>query len=87
MTSPDLVPLLTTAFAGQPGLTPTVGQAVGEFEFMIKAGYRTFGIAAAHRFHHTPADSPEMTGPEVLEPVGRALVNSLEAIEANSSSR
>ena len=81
MTSPGLVPLLTTTFAGLPGLTPTVGRAVGEFEFILKAGYRTFGIAAAHRFHHTPADSPEMTGPEILEPIGKALVNTLEAIE------
>ena len=81
MTSPDLVPLLTTAFAGLRGLTPTTGRAVGEFEFTLKAGYRTFGIAAGHRFHHTPADSPEMTGPEILEPVGRALVGAIEAIE------
>ena len=86
MTSPDLVPLLTTAFAGQPGLTPTVGRAVGEFELILKAGYRGFGIAAAHRFHHTPADSPEMTGPEIIEPVGRALVNALEAVQQNSKS-
>jgi hypothetical protein len=84
MTSPDLVPLLTTTFAGLPGLTPATGRAVGEFEFMIKAGYRTFGIAAGHRFHHTPADSPEMTGPQILEPIGRALVTSLEAVEKNS---
>jgi hypothetical protein len=83
MTSPELVPLLTTTFAGLSGLTPTTGRAVGEFEFMIKAGYRTFGIAAGHRFHHTPADSPEMTGPEILEPVGRALVNTIEAIESD----
>lgn len=82
MTSRDLVPLLTTTFAGLPGLTPTVDRAVGEFEFMIKAGYRTFGIAAAHRFHHTSADSPEMTGAEILEPVGRALVKAIEAIES-----
>jgi len=82
MTSPDLVPLLTTTFAGLPGLTPTTGRAVGEFEFMVKAGYRTFGIAAGHRFHHTPADSPEMTGPEILEPVGRALISTIEAIES-----
>jgi hypothetical protein len=84
MTSPDLVPLLTSTFAGLPGLSPTVGRAVGEFEFMIKAGYRTFGIAAGHRFHHTPADSPEMTGPEILEPVGRAIVRALEAIESGT---
>ena len=85
MSSPDLVPVLTTTFAGHPGLTPTTGRAVGEFELMLKAGYRTFGIAAAHRFHHTPADSPEMTGPQILEPIGRALVNTIEAIEATAS--
>jgi hypothetical protein len=51
---------------------------------MMKAGYRTFGIAAGHRFHHTPADSPEMTGPEILEPVGRALINTIEAIESTT---
>jgi hypothetical protein len=82
MTRSDLVPILTSAFAGLSGLTPTVERAVGEFEIILKAGYRTFGIAAAHRFHHTPADSPEMTGPEILEPVGRALVNAIEAIES-----
>ena len=81
MTSPDLVPQLTTTFAGLPGLTPTVDRAVGEFEFMLKAGYHTFGIAAGHRFHHTPADSPEMTGPELLEPVGKAIVKAIESIE------
>jgi hypothetical protein len=85
MSSPDLVPLLTTTFAGLPGLTPVVDRAVGEFEFIIKAGYKTFGIAAAHRFHHTPADSPETTGPEILEPVGRALVRTLEAIESGGA--
>jgi len=87
MSSPDLVPLVKTTFAGLAGLTPTVERAVGEFEFMIKAGYRSFGIAAAHRFHHTPADSPEMTGPEILEPVGRALVKTVEAIEAGDPAK
>jgi hypothetical protein len=82
MTSPDLVPILTSSFADLPELTPTVGRAVGEFEFISKAGYRTFGIAAAHRFHHTPADSPEMTGPEILEPIGSALVRTIETIES-----
>jgi hypothetical protein len=83
MTSPDLVPMLTATFAGLPGLTPVVDRAVGEFEFMIKAGYRTFGIAAGHRFHHTPADSPEMTGVEILAPVGTAFVKAIEALESS----
>ena len=87
MTTPDLAPMLTTTFAGLPGLTPTVDRAVGEFEFILKAGYHTFGIAAGHRFHHTPADSPEMTGPDILEPVGRALMNSIEAAERNVKQR
>lgn len=82
MSSPDLVSQLTSTFAGLPGLIPTTGRAVGEFEPILKAGYRTFGIAAAHRFHHTPADSPEMTGPDILEPVGRALIHALEGIES-----
>ena len=84
MTSPELVQILTSAFAGLPGLNPTIGRAVGEFEPIIKAGYRAFGIAAGHRFHHTLADSPEMTGPEILEPVGRALVTAIEAIESSA---
>jgi hypothetical protein len=81
MSTPGLVPLLTTTFAGLPGLTPTVDRAVGEFEFMLKAGYRTFGIAAGHRFHHTPADSPETTGAEILEPVASAMVKTIQSIE------
>ena len=81
MSTPDLVPVLTTTFAGLTGLTPTVDRAVGEYEFMHKAGYRVFGIAAGHRFHHTPADSPETTGPEIMEPVARALVRTIESLE------
>lgn len=86
MSRRDLVPLLTTTFAGQPGLTPNVDRAVGEYEFMLKAGYRVFGIAAGHRFHHTPADSPAMTGPEILEPVGRALIRTVDALESGITS-
>jgi hypothetical protein len=82
MASRELVPVLNTSFAGLPGLTPTIDRAVGEFELLLKAGYRAFGIAAGHRFHHTPADSPEMTGPEILEPIGRALTLSLESFES-----
>jgi len=81
MASADLVPLLTDTFADLSGLKPTVDRAVGEFELLRKAGYRAFGIAAAHRFHHTPADSPEMTGPELLEPVAEALAKTIEEIE------
>lgn len=84
MSTDDLAPLLTDAFAGLPGLAPDTHRAVGEYELIRKAGYRAFGIAAAHTFHHTPADSPEMTAPELLEPVAKAITRALEAIEAKA---
>jgi len=86
MASPNLIPIIKETFA-LTGLTPTSARAVGELDIVLKAGYRTFGIAARHRFHHTPADSPEMTGPEILEPVASALVRTLEAIESGANSR
>jgi hypothetical protein len=85
MCSADFESLLATTFAGQAGLTPVVGRAVGEMEIIMKRSYRAFGIAAGHRFHHTPADSPEMTDPALLEPVAQSIVRTLEAIEAKSS--
>ena len=78
----DLVELLSEPFAGLAGLTPNPAVSTGEYEQISRAGYRAFAIVGASTFHHTPADSPEMTGPEILEPVGTALVKSIEAIEA-----
>jgi hypothetical protein len=82
MSSDELAPLLETTFAGLAGLRPNAGRAVGELDLVKRAGYRAFGIAASHRFHHTPADSPDMTAPVLLEPVARALVKTLEAVES-----
>ena len=82
MCSADLEPLLSEKFAGQPGLVPITDRAVGEMEAIKKAGYRSVGIAAGHRFHHTPADNPDTTGPQLLEPIASALVKTIEEIEA-----
>jgi len=87
MCTTDLVPLLTDTFSALPGLTPVTGRAVGEFEIMLRRGYRVFGIASAHAFHHTPADSPETTSPELLEPVATALARTLERIESKDATR
>jgi hypothetical protein len=81
MTTPDFVPILKDTFTGLPGMTLVTGRAVGELEALITRRYRAFGIAAGHRFHHTPADSPEMTGPEILEPVASALIRTIETID------
>lgn len=85
MCSADFEALLAATFAGHEGLTPVVGRAVGEMEIIMKRSYRAFGIAAGHRFHHTPADSPEMTDAYLLEPIAQSIVRTLEAIEAKSS--
>jgi hypothetical protein len=85
MCSPDLVQTLSAIFTDLPGLKPGTSQAVGEYRDISKAGYRTMAIAAAHTFHHTPADSPEVTSPELLEPVATALVNTLMALEDSQS--
>ena len=82
MCSPGLVSTVAPLFADLPGLKPG-SQSVGEYRDIAKAGYRTMAIAAAHMFHHTPADSPEVTSPELLEPVATALVNTLTAIQDN----
>lgn len=83
MISKGLESVISESFAGLPGLNTPSASLAGEFELIAKAGYRGFGIAAAHKFHHTPADSPEMTGPELLEPVASALVKALESIESS----
>jgi hypothetical protein len=85
MCSPSLGPTLSPIFADLPGLKPASSQAVGDYRDIAKAGYRTMAIAAGHTFHHTPADSPEVTSPELLEPVATALVNTLLALEENQS--
>jgi hypothetical protein len=85
MCSPGLVPTLSPIFSDLPGLKPGPSQAVGEYRDITRAGYRTMAIAAGHTFHHTPADSPEVTSPELLEPVATALVNTLMAFAENQS--
>jgi hypothetical protein len=80
MCSPSFAATLAPLFADLPGLKPG-SQSVGEYRDITKAGYRTMAIAGAHMFHHTPADSPEVTSPELLEPVATALVSTLAILE------
>ncbi len=79
MTSDDLANVIPPVLAGEPGLEPVTGQAVGEMGQVLARGYRSFGIAGAHRHFHTPADGPQMTGPELLEPMAKLLVAAIDA--------
>ncbi|MGD9880207.1 MAG: hypothetical protein AB7U95_08720, partial [Reyranella sp.] len=63
--------------AGQPLVGDRAG--LGELREVMAAGHpRFFGMAALHTFFHTPADSAATTGPEILEPVIRAFVGTID---------
>jgi hypothetical protein len=52
---------------------------VGELREVQAAGYpRFFGLAGYHRYFHTPADRAALTSPELLEPVARSFVETIE---------
>jgi len=69
--------------AGQPLIGERAG--LGELREVRAAGYpRFFGMAALHTFFHTPADSAATTGPEILEPVIRAFVETIDDVVASN---
>jgi hypothetical protein len=55
---------------------------IGEFGPVIEAGYRGFGLnGGPYHYFRTLVDALQGTSPELLEPVMRAVVNALEAVE------
>lgn len=85
--SESLLPLARAAFAGQPAygepIDIDVRPAPGEVAYYQKLGYRPLvGVVGTHPLHHTPRDLPDVTGPEMLEPVARGLQRMLAAAPA-----
>jgi len=83
------LPVLECAFADQPGLeTPRAvetGEAFGETRVFLAEGYRRlFGVFASHDLHHTPIDTADSTGPELLAPVAEALEHAVVSLAAAS---
>ncbi len=77
-----LMPMLEANF-GPLGVRPILSnQPGGEMVAMAAEGYKVWGFAGGSAFHHMPGDTPHVTGPELLEPVARALVGTLERIKA-----
>jgi hypothetical protein len=81
---PALMPALEARFAGLPGLKPMLTKTpVGEMSYMAEHGYKCWGIAGASPLHHMPGDLPERaTGPDILEPVARAIAGAMGAVAA-----
>jgi hypothetical protein len=70
----------STAFAGIDAKRLQVEQQAppGELRDVHAAGYPTYlGMAGAHRFFHSPGDTPRTTGGEALEPIAAAFARAL----------
>jgi len=81
MSTAELAPIIAPAFSALDGMKPITDSSVGEIDLLLKAGYAAFGIVGAQQLHHTPIDLANNTAPEILEPIARALAQSLQAVE------
>jgi hypothetical protein len=83
--SEALLPTATKAFAGQFGYAKPVDVdkdgAPGELAEYQKRGYAPLvGMVALHPLHHTRRDLPDVTEPELLEPVARGLLQVIDRL-------
>jgi hypothetical protein len=78
----EYVSVLRRAFADLPDIKPMVtDKPNGEMIVFLREGYRFWGFGSPSPYHHQPGDFPAITtGPELLEPVGRAILNALATI-------
>ncbi len=77
-----LGPLLEKAFANVDGLQPrTEGPVHGELRQFMDAGYNAYGFFGSFLYFHTTLDTGAVTSPELLEPVGAAIVQTIEALD------
>ncbi len=76
----ELAAPLSKSFDGT--MAVITDRTIGEVDLLLKDGYRAFGLVGSNAFHHVPTDLPDVTGPELLEPVGGALTRAFRAIFA-----
>jgi hypothetical protein len=74
-------PVLARRFAGATPFTPQLvarpEDARGELQLYFGAGYNAFGFEGGHSWFHAPSDLAFTSGPDLLEPVARAIAASL----------
>jgi hypothetical protein len=81
--SGELVPMLRQAFADIPHLIPGSLLFLGELEVIHQAGYTVFGFFGEHHYFHQAEDTARETTPELLEPMGRSLLEAVSALESS----
>lgn len=80
--SRELLPVLRQAFEDIPHLMPGSLLFLGELEVIRNARYTVFGFFGEHYFFHQPEDTAEETTPQLLEPIGRSLVEVLRVLQS-----
>jgi hypothetical protein len=87
MYSEGLLPLLEKAFEGIPAINLVHSDGLpSAMSFVLRRGYRGFGVVSGHAFVHAPGDlARRVTGPELLEPMGYAFQKALLAIESEAA--
>lgn len=81
LSAPQFVPILEKNFADVFGYKPNAGRLDGELLRLIKEGYPTFGLWGFLNSFHTRGDTPDNTAPELLEPIAKAVIQSVADIE------
>lgn len=84
MATPDLVPLIEKAFAGQTviekPMPADVTKALGEYRLVLEEGYPSgAGFWGGNAHFHTPIDGADSTTPAIMEPIARAVADVIAA--------
>ena len=81
LSNPELIPVLEKGFEELPHLTPKeFNLKRGELRWILENGYSGFALMGPHQAFHLESDGPEVTGPELLEPVAKAIAKTLLAV-------
>jgi len=85
--SEPFLPILEEAFAPVVRLQPQLAtSAGGTLRLLFGRGYSAFGFEGGFPYAHTPMDVPAVTtGPDILEPIGRALLAAVQEIIAKAA--
>lgn len=84
MATPDLVPLVEKAFAGQPvigkPMAADLSKALGEYRLVLEEGYPSgAGFWGGNAHFHTPIDGADATTGAIMEPIVKAVAEVIEA--------
>ncbi len=82
----DFMPALEQGFAAVAHLRPELAtNAGGTLRLLFGRGDSAFGLVGGFPYAHTPMDVPAVTtGPDILEPTGRALLAAVQEIIAKA---